>query len=171
MKILQIGKFYPPYYSGGIETSSKVLHEGMRSRDIDNDFIGFLPKSYKHDIKVDEHIYLCKTNIDRFSTQFSLSFVNRWREIKDFYNVILISMPHPFANLVFNVFPAKSAKIILWWHSDIVKQKLLLQFYKPFLIPFLKRSDAVIAPTDVHIEESDYAKYLNPKKHIIPFPH
>jgi rhamnosyl/mannosyltransferase len=146
MRILQIGKFYPPYYFGGIETSSKILHEGLRERGLDNDFLGFLPKSYKHDIEVDEHIYLCKTDIDKFSVQFSINFINRWRKFKNSYDIILINMPHPFANLVFNLFPAKKAcKIVLWWHSDIIKQKFLLQFYKPFLIAFLKRIDAVIS--------------------------
>jgi len=171
MKILQIGKFYPPYHFGGIETLSKTLHERMRKRGIDNDFLGFLPKSYKHDIAVDEHIYLCKTDIDKFSTQISISFIKKWRQVKDSYDIIFISMPNPFANIVFNIFPVKNAKLVLWWHSDIIKQKILLQFYKPFLIPFIKRADAVIAPTNTHIDESDYARYLIPKKYLIPFPH
>jgi rhamnosyl/mannosyltransferase len=171
MKILQIGKFYPPYYCGGIETLSKILHEGLRARGINEDFLGFLPEPYKSDISVNEHIYLCKSDIIMFSTQFSLSFINRWRVVKDDYDIILISMPNPFVNLVFNLFPVQKAKIVLWWHSDIVKQKFLVQFYKPFLIPFLKRIDAVIVPTNIHVAGSDYAKYLNQKKYVIPFPH
>jgi rhamnosyl/mannosyltransferase len=170
-KILQIGKFYPPYHFGGIETSSKILHEGLRERGINNDFLGFLPEFYKKDIEVDEHIYLCKTNIDLFSVQCSLSFIKKWREVKDKYDIVFISMPHPFANLVINVFPPKKVKFVLWWHSDIVRQKILLAFYKPFLISFIKKSSAVIAPTNTHIDESDFAKYLIPKKNIIPFPH
>jgi len=173
MRILQIGKFYPPYHYGGIETLSKNLHEGMRERGVDNDFLGFLPKSYKHDIAVDEHIYLCKTDIDKFSTQFSISFIGRWRKIKDSYDIIFISMPNPFANIVFNMFPARKAKLVLWWHCDIFRYRFLLQFYKPFLIPFLKRADAVVAPTKAHIYESDYAKYFTgggTHIYIIPFP-
>jgi rhamnosyl/mannosyltransferase len=171
MKILQIGKFYPPYHFGGIETETKMLHERMRERGVDNDFLGFLPLSYKHDIMADDHVYLCRSNIIKFSTQFSISYVHRWLAVKDSYDVILISMPNPFVNLVFNFFPAKKAKIVLWWHSDIIKQKILLWLYKPFLIPFLKRVDAVVAPTNIHIEESDYAKHLKPKKHIVPYLH
>ena len=132
MKILQIGKFYPPYHYGGIETSSKVLHEGLRERGINNDFLGFLPKSYNDDIVIDECIYLCKTDVDIFSTQFSVNFIKRWQKIKNKYDIIFISMPNPFSNLIINLFPPEKAKIALWWHSDIVKQKILLLFYKPF---------------------------------------
>jgi rhamnosyl/mannosyltransferase len=171
LKILQIGKFYPPYHFGGIETSTKILHEGLYKRGVDSDFLGFLPKSYKSDIIVDSHIYLCKTNIDKFSTQFSFSFIKKWREIKEKYDIVFISMPHPFANLVINMFPPRKAKIILWWHSDIVKQKILLVFYRPFLISLIKKSVAVVAPTNIHIDESDFAKYMIAKKHIIFFPH
>jgi hypothetical protein len=84
---------------------SKNLHEGLRERGVDADFLGFLPESYKEDIEVDGHIYLCRTNIDMFSTQFSAGFVKRWRRVKDEYDVVLVSMPHPFANIVLELFP------------------------------------------------------------------
>jgi rhamnosyl/mannosyltransferase len=171
MKILQIGKFFPPYHYGGIETSSKELHEGLRRRNVYNDFIGFLPKLYTNDIVIDEYVYLCKTDIDIFSTQFSINFIKKWGMIKDIYDIVFINMPHPFANLVITIFPPKNAKIVLWWHSDIVKQKILLMLYKPFLISLIKKSVAVIVPTNTHIDKSDFAKYLIPKKRIIPFPH
>jgi rhamnosyl/mannosyltransferase len=171
MKILQIGKYYPPYHFGGIETLTKILHDGLWEHGIENCFLGFLPVSFKEDIAVDNHIYLCKTDIDIFSTQFSLNFIKKWREIKDDYDIVFISMPHPFANLVAAMFPPKQAKIVLWWHSDIVKQKILLMFYKPLLVSLIKKSAAVVAPTNIHIDKSDFAEYLMPKKHLIPFPH
>jgi len=170
MKILQIGKFYPPYHYGGIETLSKILHEGLRERSINNDFIGFLPKSYKDDIVIDECIYLCKTDVNVFSTQFSINFIKKWKKIKDMYDIIFISMPNPFCNLVINFFSPKKAKIILWWHSDIVKQKMLLFFYKSFLISLIKKSITVVAPTNIHIDASDFVKHLLPKKKLIYFP-
>lgn len=171
MKILQIGKFYPPYYYGGIETLSKILHEGLRERSIDIDFIGFLPKSFDNDIVINECIYLCKTDINIFSTQFSINFIKKWRMIRNKYDIIFISMPNPFTNLIINFFPSEKAKIVLWWHSDIIKQKFLLLFYKPFLISLIKKSIAIVAPTNIHIDESDFAKYLISKKKLIPFPH
>jgi rhamnosyl/mannosyltransferase len=142
----------------------------LRERGIDADFLGFLPGTYKQDVEIDKHIYLCKTNIDTFSTQFSISFIKKWRLVKEQYNIVFINMPHPFATIILNLFPSRLAKIVLWWHSDIIKQKLLLQLYKPFLVSFLKRIDAVIAPTNIHVDQSDFSKYLIPKKYIIPFP-
>jgi rhamnosyl/mannosyltransferase len=171
MKILQIGKYYPPYHFGGIETLSKMLHEELQVRGVDNDFLGCLPKKYKNDISLTDSIYLCKTNFNMFSVQFSINFFKKWLKIKDIYEIIFISMPNPYSNIIVNLFPPKKAKIVLWWHSDIVKQKILLVFYKPFLISLIRKSVAVVAPTNTHIDKSDFAKYLIPKKKLIPFPH
>lgn len=173
MKILQIGKFYPPYFYGGIETVSCALHEELsKQSDIEVDFLGFLPKSYKTDIKVDEHIYLCKTDLDVFSAQISSSFCKKYRSIKNNYDIIIVNTPHPIANIVMWLFPPKKkVKIILYWHSDIVKQKKLLVFYRPFQNWFIKRATAVIASTKIHTSESDCKKLFNKKKYVYDIPY
>lgn len=170
MKILQIGKFFPPYLFGGIETVSFSLHQALQNQEgIEADFIGFLPKKYKHDIEVDEKVYLCKTDVEKFSTQFSFSFLKIYKEKRNSYDIILVNMPHPVANLAIYMFPPKRAKLVLVWHSDIVKQKKLLFLYKPFLINLIKRSSSIIAPTHVHLDDSDFSKYFSGKKCVLPF--
>lgn len=173
MKILQIGKFFPPYFYGGIETVSCALHEELqKQRDIVADFLGFLPKSYKEDIKVNEHVYLCKTDIDKYSVQFSKSFFKRYKKIKNYYDIVIINLPHPVANMALWLAPPKkNVKIILYWHSDIVKQKKLLFFYRPFQNWLIKRSTAIIAPTKVHTSESDCKKLFQNKRHIYNIPY
>jgi rhamnosyl/mannosyltransferase len=170
MKILQIGKFFPPYHFGGIESVSLNLHNAMRQRNIDIDFLGFLPENKKKDIAVDAHVYLCKINMDIFSTQFSFSFVKRWISIRNNYNIIIINMPHPFVNIVINLFPASKGKIVLYWHGDIAKYKKLLWLYKPQLIALIQKSVAVIAPTSIHLDQSNFSSYFLGKKHVIPYP-
>lgn len=173
MRILQIGKFFPPYFYGGIETVSFALHEELQKQmNIKADFLGFLPKKFTEDIKVDEHIYLCKTDIDKFSAQFSKSFYKKYKQIRNTYNIIIINMPHPVANIALWLFrPKKNVKIILYWHSDIVKQKKLLFFYKPFQSWLIRRADAVIAPTKIHILESDCKKLFKKIKHVYDIPY
>jgi rhamnosyl/mannosyltransferase len=61
------------------------------------------------------------------------------------------------------------AKIVVWWHSDIVRQKTLLKFYRPVLNKFLERADRIIAATARHIEFSEFLKPHASKCEIIPF--
>lgn len=173
MKILQIGKFFPPYFYGGIETVSYALHEELQKQsDVTADFLGFLPKTYKEDIEVDEHVYLCKTDIDKFSAQLSKSFFKKFKEIRNDYDIIIINMPHPVANMALWLAPPKkNVKIILYWHSDIVKQKKLLFFYRPFQNWLIKRSDAIIAPTKVHTSESDCKELFQNIRYVYDIPY
>lgn len=173
MKILQIGKFFPPYFFGGIETVSCALHEELQKKqNVKADFIGFLPKKYTDDIQVDEHVYLCKTDIDKFSAQLSKSFFRKYKNIRNNYDIIIINMPHPVANMALWLYrPKKNVKVILYWHSDIVKQKKLLFFYKPFQNWLINRADAVIAPTKIHTSESDCRKLFQNKKFIYNIPY
>lgn len=170
MKILQIGKFFPPYFFGGIETVSNNLHNALQQvEDVEADFLGFLPKSFKNDIRVDEHIYLCKTDIDKFSAQLSRSFNKKYKAIRNNYDIIIVNLPHPVANLAILKYPTK-AKIVLYWHSDIVKQKKLLKLYKPFLVKMIKKASAIIGPTSVHVDESDFSRYFEEqKKFVLPY--
>jgi rhamnosyl/mannosyltransferase len=169
MKILQIGKYFPPYHYGGIETVSYNLHNALQEKNIDIAFLGFLPQEIKNNVETDDHVYLCKTNIDIFSTQFSYSFIASWRKVRNSYDIILINMPNPFVNVLINLLPPLKGKIMLYWHSDIIKQKLLLQFYKPFLICLIKKSVAVIAPTTIHLDQSDFSHLFRSKMHILPY--
>ena len=172
MKILQIGKFFPPFYFGGIETVSSALHEALQKQtNVTEDFLAFLPKSYKEDIKFNGHVYLCKTDIDKFSAQLSRSFFKKYKSIRNNYDIIIINMPHPVANMVFWLLPPKrNVKIILYWHSDIIKQKKLLFFYRPFQNWLIRRADAIIAPTRIHIDESDCRKLFETKKNTYDIP-
>jgi rhamnosyl/mannosyltransferase len=169
MRILQIGKFFPPYHFGGVETVSYNLHNALQKRNIDIIFLGFLPKGNVQKVVADNRICLCKTDIDIFSTQISYSFIARWIKARGNYDIILVNMPNPFVNVVINLFPPLKGSIILYWHSDIVKQKLLLQFYKPFLIYLIKKSVAVIAPTKIHLDQSDFSCLFYSKKHVLPY--
>jgi rhamnosyl/mannosyltransferase len=101
--------------------------------------------------------------------QISYSFITAWRKIRNNYDVILINMPNPFVNVVVNLFSPLKGKIMLYWHSDIVKQKLLLQFYKPFLICLIKKSVAVIGPTRIHLDQSDFSHLFCSKNYVLPY--
>jgi rhamnosyl/mannosyltransferase len=169
MKILQIGKYFPPYHFGGIETVSCNLHNALRGKNIDVNFLGFLPEGIKQNIVIGDNIYLCKTNINIFSTQLSYSFIIKWMEVRNSYDIILINMPNPFVNLVVGLLPPLKGNIVLYWHSDIIKQKVLLQFYKPLLISLIKKSIAIVAPTAIHLDQSDFSCLFSSKKYVIPY--
>ncbi|MBC7190664.1 glycosyltransferase [Candidatus Aerophobetes bacterium] len=75
----------------------------------------------------------------------------------------------PFPLSVMSYFFAKpEGKIVISWHSDIVRQKISKFFYHPFLVRFLKKADVIIATSPNMVESSPYLKRFRGKCRIIP---
>ena len=60
-------------------------------------------------------------------------------------------------------------RIIISWHSDVVKQKKLMLVYKPFMRWLLKRADAIIVATEGHINGSEYLPEFREKCVVVPY--
>ena len=55
-------------------------------------------------------------------------------------DILLFHMPFPLGDVA-GLLSGYRGKIIVWWHSDIVKQKKLLKLYEPIMNRFLKKAD------------------------------
>ena len=70
--------------------------------------------------------------------------------IKDFKpDVIHIHLPNPLI-ATYLLFARPKCKITLHWHSDIIRQKRLKQFYAPFEKALLKKASKIVATTQVY---------------------
>lgn len=83
-------------------------------------------------------------------------------------DIIHLHMPFPFGDLAC-LLSGFRGKIVLWWHSDVVRQKKMMFFYKPVMLCMLKRADAIVVATKGHIEGSAYLKPFKEKCVVIPF--
>ena len=148
MRILHIGKFYPPYF-GGIEKVNYDIVEGLNMNGVQTDV-------------------LCSNHFKVIaSTPLSCSLITTLRKIQDNYDIIHVHLPNPMANLAIFLTQPK-AKIILHWHSDIIKQKSLLILYSPLQSWLLKRADKIVITTPTYLEESNTLKKYKNKITCIP---
>ena len=102
------------------------------------------------------------------STSISPSLIKCFKEISHDYDIVHIHHPNPTANIAL-MFSGFKGKVVLHWHSDIIRQKFLLKFYKPFLLWMLRRSDKIIATSPPYAEHSNFLKDFKKKIEIIPF--
>ena len=79
----------------------------------------------------------------KFSTPISFRFFDIYRRIRNNYDIIHWHLPNPVATMAALIFPTR-AKVVLHWHSDIVKQKKLRKIYKPLQTMLLRRADRII---------------------------
>lgn len=167
IKVLQVNKLYAPH-TGGVEKVVQDLAEGLKD-------------------EVDMKVLVCqnrgKTSVEfvngveitragslgiLFSMPLSISFFSHLRRLSKDRDIVHFHMPFPLGDAAFFLSGFKE-KVVVWWHSDIVRQKLLAKLYKPLMDKFLKRADCIIVATQEHIDSS---QYLSPYRHkcvIIPF--
>jgi rhamnosyl/mannosyltransferase len=102
------------------------------------------------------------------STPVSLSFFYWFQKLKKDRDILHIHMPFPLADLALWLFGFQG-KVVLWWHSDIVRQRKLLTLYRPLLRRTLNRADVVITATQGHIDGSEFLPACRDKCVVIPY--
>jgi len=83
-------------------------------------------------------------------------------------DIIHVHMPNPLAELSY-LLSGNSGKLIAHFHSDIVRQKMLLSFYEPFLTRFYDLADRIIVPTPHHIACSNMLTRYREKCKVVPY--
>ena len=171
LKILEVNKFYAPHI-GGIETLIRQRAEYFAQRpDVEVKVLVCREGRGKAEVRqiggVD--VYYCSSLGTYFSCPLSLEFFRKFKEMAQWADVVEIHTPFPLGDAACLLSKCK-CRVVIAWHSDVIKQKFLLQFYKPVLKRFLKRADTIITATKGHIDGSDFLPEFAEKCRIIPYP-
>ena len=166
MKVLQLGKFYP--IRGGVEKVMWDLTSGLSARGIDCDMLcAELEKD--EIIHLNEHgrVICLEAWTKKAATMIAPKMVTWLRKHKDEYDIIHVHHPDPMACLALRLSGYKG-RVILHWHSDILKQKTLLKFYAPLQRWLIRRADSIIGTTPVYLKESPYLQEVQDKTVAVP---
>lgn len=169
LKILQLGKFYPPDM-GGIERVMGDILEGMNERGFVCDVLCSHSKpKFALDITDSKaRIYRTKSFGKLARTSITPQMVYFLRKFAKSYDIIHVHLPDPMANLALLLTCLDSQIIILHWHADITKQRYLLHLYKPLQTWLLKRADAIITTSPKYLEQSPFLQAYKHKCKAIP---
>lgn len=167
MKILQVNKLYPPDL-GGVEKAVGQIAEGLCSR-TDMKVLSCRKRGPKiREILNGVDVTRSSTHGIVFSMPVSIGFFRDFFTLCKDRDIVHLHMPFPLGDLALFL-SSYRGKVVLWWHSDIVRQKKALFFYRPLLSWTLRRADVVIVATRGHIEGSQFLKPYRGKCAIIPF--
>ncbi len=108
-----------------------------------------------------------KTFLKMYSTTISVRMIWRLRLIANKYDIIHIHHPDPMAALAL-FFSAYKGKVVLHWHSDILKQKVLLTFYRPLQKWLINRADLILGTTPVYVAETPCLHHVQHKVDYLP---
>jgi rhamnosyl/mannosyltransferase len=170
MRALHLGKYYPPAYLGGVETVTRQLAEGMTRLGVVSDVLCFGSGGHTVAEQWDGYtVTRAATPLTLAATPLSREFVGLLHQMAPRYDILHVHCPNPMAALALRLVRPR-AKVVLHWHSDVIRQKYFNKLYRLFLGNWLAaRADAVVGATPAHVEDSEYASAFRGKAHVIPF--
>lgn len=167
MKILQLGKFYP--IRGGVEKVMYDLMMGLSELGVSCDMLCALSDGGSRIVRLNENAQLigCRTWVKLAATMISPDMILTLRRVCREYDVIHVHHPDPMACLAL-LLSGYKGKVVLHWHADIEKQKVLLRFYMPLQKWLLKRADVIVGTTPAYLAASPYLKSVQDKVCCLP---
>lgn len=168
MKVLQVAKFYPPDH-GGIEAVARDLSAGLVSRGLEVAVL-CAAKHWRHSDERDAlgvRITRAASLGLLLSTSMAPGLVwQLWRRRAE-AEVVHVHMPDPLAALAVLVARPKG-RLVLHWHSDVVRQRIARHVYRPLERWLLRRADAVIATSQAYADSSAALRDWRAKVAVIP---
>lgn len=165
LRVLHIGKYYPPHM-GGIETHLQALCGELR-KTVDLRVLVANDNSERVDQVLDGvSISRLPTRLTLSSTPFCPSLIGTIR--RSTADIVHIHCPNPAAILAY-LASGNRGRLVVTYHSDTVRQKVLGSLFEPYLHMALRRSAAIIATSpDYRGTSPILARYLD-RCHVIPY--
>ena len=168
MKVLHIYKTCIPQSHGGIETFINTLCKFDSKLGITNLVLTLSSKPKEKPIAQDGYtVFQSRQDFFLASTGFSLNAFFKFRKLSNEVDIIHYHFPNPFADLL-HIICRPRKKTILTYHSDIIRQKFFLPFYKPLRKIFLNSLDKIVATSPNYFVTSDVLQKYSEKVSIIP---
>ncbi len=165
LSVLHVGKFYPPHM-GGIETHLQALCGALRNHADVRVIVSSEDRNTVEEMVDSVPVARLATLITAFSTSISPGMVSRIRNSGA--GLVHIHLPNPAAVLAY-LASGHRGPLVVTYHSDTVKQKVLGRLFEPFLNAALRKSAAIIATSPNYLATSPVLQAFRDRCHVIPY--
>lgn len=169
MKILQISNYYKPHI-GGIEQVAHDISDSL-SNNYEQKVICFSEdKDDKVEIVDGVEVFKCGYFKKISSQALSLSYGKTLKKVMNEFNpdVIIFHYPNPFVTHYLLKYKKRNFKLVVWFHADIVNQKILGKFFKGQTKRLLERADKIITTSPIYRDSSESLQSFIKKCVVIP---
>jgi len=177
LKVLHISKYYYPF-SGGTEQIARdvvlALKEVPGCEQLIFAFDHNEPSSSEdsRDIVDDVPVIRCRCFTKIASQSLSASYGKRLKAAFEEFNpdTVVFHYPNPFAaHYLLKILKDRpDVRLLTYWHLDIVKQKVLREFFKGQNKRLIERSDKLIATSPNYVEYSPWLSTAKSKCVVVP---
>jgi rhamnosyl/mannosyltransferase len=169
MRILHVAKFYPPAF-GGMETVVASMAEGVAALGHEVVVLAHAADGDTRPLHPAPGVTVLRAPY-RFALgtlAFSPAYARLYREWRGWADAVHVHTPFPIADLLIALWPPK-APIVVTWHSDIVRQKLLKYAVAPLAHALCRRAAAIHCSAEFIRRDSTFLPPYRDKIRVIPF--
>ncbi len=169
MRVLHLYKTYYPDTMGGVEQAIFQICQSCKIHGIDSEVLTLSPNPSPRHLPIGSHwVHRSQETLNIASTGFSHRVFYKFRRLAEQCDIIHYHFPWPFMDLLHFAANIKKPSIVSY-HSDIVRQKTLLQLYQPLMHRFLTAADMIVAASPNYLASSKILHRYQHKTRIIPY--
>ncbi|MCK4829908.1 glycosyltransferase [bacterium] len=171
MKVLHIYKDYYPPVIGGIERHINLLANGLAHRRVGVEVLvsnteARLERESINGIPVTKAPQLGRLA----SAPLNITFPFWLRRLGKNADILHFHFPNPTGEFSYLI-SGLDRKVVVSYHSDIIRQVNLLKLYAPFLVKFLKKADIILVSSHNYLRSSKMLNKFRHKCKVIPYGH
>jgi len=168
IKVLHVYRTYFPDTQGGLEEVIRQICQSTKDCGIESRVFTLSRSPIPSVLERPEaEVYRTKLTAEIASCSIAFGAIHLMKELVEWADIIHFHFPWPFAD-VLNLFVPKNKPTMLTYHSDIVRQKVLLKMYKPLMYRFLHSMKAIVATSPNYFATSEVLGKYAEKVEIIP---
>lgn len=170
LKILHIPNYYKPHI-GGIE---QVCHDIVEAMDgmVQQKIICFSENNKtKYEIVDGTEVVKCGVWKKILSQSISFSYKKELKKLLNEFqpDFVIVHFPNPFVQrYVLKFLKKRKIKLLVWYHADIIKQKVIRWFFKGQTKRLLNRASKIICTSPIYRDCSNTLRKYQDKSVIIP---
>jgi len=166
--VLHVGKYYYPMV-GGIEQVVKTIAEGLNGHGFSTRVLAAVPRGSGdrttiNGVSVQKAASIGEVSSVPIAPFFPVHLANAGRTA----DVLHFHLPNPLAVVAHLALGPNDPRIVVTYHSDIIKQERTLKYYQGILRRFLEHADRIIVTSPPLLHHSTHLEPFRKKCTVVP---
>ena len=168
MRVLQVYRTYFPDTQGGIEEVIRQICINTRPLGVENRVLALSANMSRRAVRrAEARVYRAHRDLEVASCGMSLEAFAVYRRLAAWADVVHYHYPWPFGD-VLHLTARQRRPSVVTYHSDIVRQRVLREVYRPLMNRFLGSVDRIVGTSPNYFATSDVLTRFEDKVRIIP---
>lgn len=179
-KILQIPNYMYPHIGGIEQVGRDIADSLLEMSDIEQKIICFNgdaedngyvchQRETVHDWVDGVEVIRCGCIAKISSQSISLTYAKELQRVMDEFqpDIVIFHYPNPFVSTILEKYLKRNFKLLMFWHLDITKQRILGKLFHRQTLRLLERAEVVVPASPNYIQGSPYLKKYEKKCRVI----